>query len=148
MVEPAYAGHDETLNEHRDITRQQQHDMSPEWAFDFVSVHRHSLHSDAVSISSMESLSMDFFDQSEEVSISSMESLSMDFFDQSDEVTLRKHGLQRREGSATNPLKMSRCQGWKKISLEDEDGDLPYIRRWKKMEMGHCHTSEDGKRRR
>lgn len=34
----------------------------------------------------------------------------------------------------------------KKISLEDEDGDLPYIRRWRKMEMRHWHKSEDGKR--
>ena len=60
-------GYDETLNESRLKTHRQQHDMSPEWAFDFVPVHRHSLHSDAASISSMESLSMDFFDQPDEV---------------------------------------------------------------------------------
>ncbi|EJK55712.1 hypothetical protein THAOC_24528 [Thalassiosira oceanica] len=61
-------GHNETLDEsRRDKTHQQQHDTSPEWAFDFVPVHRHSLYSDAASISSMESLSLDFFDQPDKV---------------------------------------------------------------------------------
>ncbi len=34
----------------------------------------------------------------------------------------------------------------KNITLEDKDGVLPYIKRWKKMDMGHWHKSEDGKR--
>ena len=60
-------GHDEKLDEGRDKTHhQQQHDLSPEWTFDFVPVHRSSLHSDAASISSMESISMDFFDEPDE----------------------------------------------------------------------------------
>ena len=33
----------------------------------------------------------------------------------------------------------------KKISLEDEDGVLPYTKSWEKLKMGHWHKSEDGK---
>ena len=61
-------GHDEKFDEGRDKTHhhQQQQDVSPDWTFDFVPVHRSSLHSDAASISSMESISMDFFDEPDE----------------------------------------------------------------------------------
>ena len=34
----------------------------------------------------------------------------------------------------------------KNIHLEDKDGARPYIKRWKKIKMGHCNKLEDGKR--